>query len=153
MEALTDRQGHERIVRTVGSGRRVGRLRRATVRPDEQHGMEVGHHRLELVDPCPVTLPLLGAEEEHAQPDESHAADTAGDQIRHLLGHERLARDPDPPDDDEHGAEHRQAPPGVGPDHLPSPRLAPFGRAGGVASAPGEGGVERDRRAGHADFF
>src|SRR5207247_2481376 len=38
-------------------------------------------------------------------------------------------------------------------DHLPSPRGAPFGRVGTVTNPPREGGVEGDRRAGHAELL
>ena len=54
----------------------------------KQHGVQVGDHRLQLVDPRPVTASLLGAEEQHTQPDEGHAPDAAGDEVRHLLGDE-----------------------------------------------------------------
>ena len=73
--------------------RRLEGLERRGVGPVEQDAVQLGHLLFDAIEAAAVGPQLLHAEETGTEQGEQDAADAAGDQVRQLLGDDRLVGD------------------------------------------------------------
>ena len=72
--------------------------------------MQLIHQPLQPVQAARVLADVLGAEDEGTHAHQGHAQDAARHQVGQLLGHQGLARDPEPTQEDGHQPGAHQGP-------------------------------------------